>query len=268
MNLKNAFALALGATCLTAGLQAGVTLTSGNSYDVTFSTAQLDQLLFAAHPAGTFGSAKAGFYKLSVSDPSSSQTIPELITFCIELDEVISGTNTMTYWGPNQIAGKQSANLSQKQVAALDILFASLYKGPTISDWAAAYGGSIRGAGNYATALQMAVWEVVNESSQTPWDLASGAFAVAATSGRTYYGLDFYSNELVEINAIFGELNSMDDTDFAAYKPNGVGGFLDFGRGDHQDQSFYMPRFPVPEPSVIGLQALVVLGLLFRRRRR
>jgi len=160
-------ASALGATQAFGGL----TLNSGTSYDVTFTYEQLNKITFLSKPAAAPSSAHAGFYKLSVTDGTDS--INQIVSFCIELSATISGTNQMTYWGPDDLAGQQSANLSVNQVAALDALFENFYVGPNVSDWTTAYGS---GADQkYATALQLAVWEVTHETESNGWNLGRAA---------------------------------------------------------------------------------------------
>jgi len=249
-------ASALGATQVFGGLA----LNSGTSYDVTFSYQNIAKVNFATKPSGVGNGAHAGFYKLSVTD--GTDTIPQIVSFCIELTETISGTNQMTYWGPDDLAGKQLANLDANQVAALDAVFGGFYVGTTVNDWVSNYGGSLSNAVNHARALQMVVWEITHETGNT-WDLSSGGFSYTAGS------LSAYGTELGYFNALLTDLNSQKcNNTLASNALGGVQGFLNYGNSGDQDQAFYIPTTPVPEPSVLGLQALVVAALILRRRRR
>jgi len=70
---------------------------------------------------------------------------------------------------------------------------------------------------------------------------------------------------------VLADLNTqLTSNTLASNNLGGVQGFLNFGANNDgdQDQAFYIPTAPVPEPSVLGLQALVVAALILRRRRR
>lgn len=111
-----------------------------------------------------------------------------------------------------------------------------------------------------AAALQVAVWEVVNESGAT-YDVASGDFKVTAYAGGNYDAFAGLANTY---------LASVDTAGNGWYVglTNPSGTLPDdpkFTEGAYQD---YLVRVPVPGAALLGFLGLGAAGAKLRRRRR
>lgn len=236
-----------------------LSLINGTEYDFNFSTQETDLIKFSAVPPGAVRSARVGFYKIDLLGVPSDQ----IVTFCIELTESIGRSGSLTYFEKEAVLNNSKTGLSLNQAVALDRLLGEFYIGETVDEWVAVY-GSLRAAGNQATALQLAVWEITHEGEGNGWSLREGDFVAARNPDREY-GLADYKTELIPIEELLNGLNEelLADT-LQSHLLQGLAGFFDCSPGI-QDQVFYV----IPEPSVLGIQAVALgLGLTLLRRRR
>lgn len=197
-----------------------------------------------------------------ISIDQSGSIASDYVFFCYELGEGVyggtpsglifndsslnSGLNAgkegYTFFsGVNVTSSSPDSVLSLANLPAMEELFADNFN---------ALGGGNSSNWNPIDriAFQLAVWEITYESSGT-FDLTGGAFTGISNTSPTW-------DPRVNMRAQ-GLLDSLDG------RYNGAGKLIALISPDLQNQISY-----VPEPSVLGLQALFVVGLLFRRRRR
>jgi hypothetical protein len=155
------------------------------------------------------------------------------VFFCFEIPETL-GKGDSEGWTYREEAGLllPDSPISAAALPFIKELFQKSYLGRSVAAWTAPK----------VAAFQLALWELVYESDLGSLDIGSGVFN--ASAGGTV---------VADANNLLAGLTGT---------PEDKGTLFGFTHPTFQNQISY-----VPEPSVLGLQALFLIGLLLRRKR-
>ncbi|HSH73305.1 MAG TPA: PEPxxWA-CTERM sorting domain-containing protein [Methylophilaceae bacterium] len=182
----------------------------------------------------------------------------ETFSMCIQKNVTVGGWDTSF----DVTTGLVGFGLSASRITALDVLVTNAM--PTFLDLRSAYLTSLSGTdkiavNNYALAMQLAVWEIAEETS-TSLDLASGAGAFYLGGATTTHP---YNNPAADSLAI----SFINNISSGTWSSTGRYALSYADSAFKQDQ--LLLTAPVPEPSAWAMMmtGLGAIGFVARRRR-
>lgn len=214
---------------------------------------------------GYKGGVYAGVYQLTVtgSDSGAPGVTGAVDAFCIDIAD-FAPTSSVNYTvkslseSPDAVAGEMGEVRAKYLAKLLDTYW---------TDWSDS-GNSFSSTGidgtytkvEVAAALQLAVWEVVDEFNTGAGveSITPTAWTVNSVTDRQFSASCSDTNVIALANGMLGYIDN-----FTVEQLVGLGSYVALAGGDYQD---YVVRVPVPAAALLGMLGLSAAGLRLRRR--